>query len=71
MTNKRSGGQRGWPKGAIAQMGPCPVSGVVLHGEGASPSQRPVLQKAFFSSPPCHREGFRPWRSTVHKEPNR
>jgi len=59
MTDRRSGAQRGWPKGATAQMGlPSKWSGVVWRGRQPEPT--PSFTKSFLQFPPLSSRGHPP-----------
>ena len=59
MTDRRSGAQRGWPKGATAQMGlPSKWSGAVWRGRQPEPT--PSFTKSFLQFPPLSSRGLPP-----------
>ena len=59
MTDRRSGAQRGWPKGATAQMGlPSKWSGAVWRGRQPEPT--PSFTKSRFQFPPLSSRGHSP-----------
>ena len=59
MTDRRSGAQRGWPKGATAQMGlPSKWSGAVWRGRQPEPT--PSFTKSRFQFPPLSSRGLPP-----------
>ena len=59
MTDRRSGAQRGWPKGATAQMGlPSKWSGAVWRGRQPEPT--PSFTKSRFQFPPLSSRGYPP-----------
>ena len=66
MTDRRSGAQRGWPKGATAQMGlPSKWSGVVWRGRQPEPT--PSFTKSRFQFPPLSSRGYPP--VAIHSAP--
>ena len=66
MTDRRSGAQRGWPKGATAQMGlPSKWSGVVWRGRQPEPT--PSFTESFLQFPPLSSRGHSP--VAIHSEP--
>ena len=66
MTDRRSGAQRGWPKGATAQMGlPSKWSGVVWRGRQPEPT--PSFTKSFLQFPPLSSRGLPP--VAIHCDP--
>jgi len=59
MTDRRSGAQRGWPKGATAQMGlPSKWSGAVWRGRQPEPT--PSFTKSLLQFPPLSSRGLPP-----------
>jgi hypothetical protein len=59
MTDRRSGAQRGWPKGATAQMGlPSKWSGAVWRGRQPEPT--PSFTESRFQFPPFSSRGYPP-----------
>jgi hypothetical protein len=66
MTDRRSGAQRGWPKGATAQMGlPSKWSGAVWRGRQPEPT--PSFTKSLLQFPPLSSRGHPP--VAIHCEP--
>ena len=66
MTDRRSGAQRGWPKGATAQMGlPSKWSGAVWRGRQPEPT--PSFTKSLLQFPPLSSRGLPP--VAIHSDP--
>jgi hypothetical protein len=66
MTDRRSGAQRGWPKGATAQMGlPSKWSGAVWRGRQPEPT--PSFTESRFQFPPLSSRAHPP--VAIHCEP--
>jgi hypothetical protein len=66
MTDRKSGAQRGWPKGAIAQMGlPSKWSGAEWRGRQPEPT--PSFTKSPLQFPPLSSRGHSP--VAIHCEP--